>query len=114
MRTILASLFVVAATVLLVSGGTQAGEKGDKGGKEVTLKGTVTCAKCDLGKESTCMTVVVAKNKEGKETVYYFDPTSSKKYHAKVCTEAHEGTVTGTVSKDGEKAIIMVKKVDLK
>src|SRR3954463_7767764 len=110
MRTILASLFVVAATVLLVSGGTQAGEKA---GKEVTIKGTVTCAKCDLGKESTCMTVVVAK-KDGKETVYYFDPTSSKKYHAKVCTESHEGTVVGTVSKEGEKNIITVKKAELK
>jgi|SwirhisoilCB1_FD_contig_121_384947_length_400_multi_12_in_0_out_0_1 RecG-like helicase len=111
MRTILASVLVLAATALLVGGGIQAGEKA---GKEVTIKGTVTCAKCDLGKEKTCMTVVVAKNKEGKETVYYFDPTSSKKYHGKICTEAHQGAVTGTVSKKGDKSIITVKKVDYK
>ena len=38
---------------------TQAGEKTDK--KEVTLKGTITCAKCDLGVETNCMTVIVYK-----------------------------------------------------
>ena len=38
-------------------------DAGEKGGK-VTLKGTITCAKCDLGKESACMTVIVAKEKD--------------------------------------------------
>ena len=70
-------------------------------GKEQTLKGTITCAKCDLkiAKDGKCHTVVKVK-----DTVYWFDPAGSKKYHAKICKEAMEGEVTGIVStKDGKK-----------
>jgi hypothetical protein len=69
-------------------------------GKEQTLKGTITCAKCDLKLvKDKCHTVVKVK-----DTVYWFDPDSSKKYHKPICTEAKEGTVKGTVStKDGKK-----------
>ena len=35
-------------------GGADAGEKA----KEVTLKGNITCAKCDLGTETKCATVI--------------------------------------------------------
>jgi hypothetical protein len=108
MRTILASALVLAAAVLFL-GGSNAGE----GKKEVTLKGTITCAKCDLKKETSCMTVIVTK-KDDKETIYYFDAAASKKHHGKVCTEAHEGTVVGVVSKDGDKNTVTVKKVDFK
>lgn len=69
--------------------------------KEKTLKGTITCAKCDLKVpgQTKCHTVVKVK-----DTVYWFDPAGSKKYHKPICTEAKEGTVTGVVSeKDGKK-----------
>jgi len=81
--------------------------------EDKTLKGTVTCAKCDLGIEKTCATVI--KVKEGdKDVIYYFDKDSSKKYHSKICQTPTEGTVTGTVSKEGDKNIVKVTKVDYK
>lgn len=82
----------------------------DKEGKEVTLKGKITCAKCDLKVEgqTDCATVIVVKE-DDKEKVYWFDKDSHKKIHKKVCTEAKMGEVKGVVKKDGEKLIITVK-----
>jgi hypothetical protein len=81
--------------------------------KETTLKGTITCAKCDLKVEgqTTCATVISVK-KGDKATVYYFDKASHKKYHGDVCREAKPGSVTGTVSKQGDKNIITVNKLN--
>src|SRR5947207_98738 len=66
-----------------------------------TLKGTITCAKCDLkliDKSGKCATVIKVKEKD-KDVVYWFDDASGKKYHGKICTEPKKGEVTGTVSK---------------
>jgi hypothetical protein len=86
--------------------------QGDKG-KEVTLKGKITCAKCDLGTSQKCETVIVAK-KDGKEVVFYFDKAGHKKNHGAICTSPMDGSVTGVVSKDGDKNIITVKEVKFK
>src|SRR5262245_60184183 len=63
-------LFGVAAIALCVSGGSFAEEKGKDG--EKTLTGKITCAKCDLGTEKACTTVIVVKE-GGKDVTYYFD-----------------------------------------
>ena len=76
-------------------------------GKEETLKGTITCAKCDLKLEEKCATVIKAKDK-----VYYFDAASNKKYHKMICTNPTKGEVTGTVAKKDGKMWITV--TDLK
>ena len=68
-----------------------------QGEKEVTLKGTVTCAKCDLKKEKACYNVIVVKEKD-TDVVYYFDKANAKKNHGDVCTNPTAGSVTGTVS----------------
>jgi hypothetical protein len=81
--------------------------------EEKTLKGTITCAKCDLKKESKCMTVIVVKE-DGKDVVYYFDDASGKKNHKEICQSPKEGSVTGTVSKDGDKMVVKVTKVEFK
>ena len=82
-------------------------------GKEVTLKGTITCAKCDLQKEKACHTVI--KVKEGdKDVVYYFDKEASKKNHKPICQTPKEGTVKGTVSDEGGKKVVKVTKVEFK
>ena len=81
--------------------------------KEETLKGTITCAKCDLKKEKACATVIVVKA-DKEEKVYYFDKESHGKNHKTVCTEAKEGTVTGTTGKDGDKLTVKVSKVEFK
>ena len=84
-------------------------EDKDKKAEAKKLEGTITCAKCDLGQEKTCMTVIKVD-----KAVYYFDKESSKKYHKDICTTPKEGTVTGTVSKDGDKNIVTVKSLEYK
>jgi hypothetical protein len=84
--------------------------------KEVTLEGTVTCAKCDLKKADKCATVVVVK-KDGKDVVYYFDvkdEAKSKEYHKVICTTPTEGKVFGVLGKKDGKDIVTVSKVDFK
>jgi hypothetical protein len=81
--------------------------------KEVTLKGKITCAKCDLKKTDKCATVIVVKEGD-KEVVYYLDEKSGKDNHKAICTEAKDGSVTGKVTeKDGKKTITATK-VDIK
>ena len=72
--------------------------------KEVTLKGTITCAKCDLKAEKDCHTVIQVK--DGDKTVTYYFSEAKGKDHKAICTEAKKGSVTGKVSeKDGKKVI---------
>jgi len=82
----------------------------DKAGKEVTLKGTITCAKCALKQEKKCATVIQVKDGD-KQALYYFDKASNKKYHGDTCQQAKPGSVTGTVTKDGDKQVIAVSEV---
>lgn len=94
---------MLAAVALLFAFTVTASAEGKADAKKVTLKGTITCAKCDLKLEKKCATVIKSGDK-----VYYFDKASNSKYHKMICTEAKKGTVTGTVSKKGDKMIISV------
>jgi hypothetical protein len=96
-------LFVLAAALFVV-----ANVRADD--KEVTLKGTITCAKCDLKEADKCHTVIKV-SEDGKDVVYYFDDAGSKKYHKKICQEAKKGEVTGTVSEKDGKKVVKVEKV---
>lgn len=80
----------------------------EKGGKEVTLTGKITCAKCDLGIEKKCATVIQVK-KGDTETLYYFDKPSNKKYHTDICQSPKNGTVMGKVTKEGDKRMIAIE-----
>jgi len=109
--SMLLGLAVVCALTLTVKG-----EEKEKA-KEVTIVGTITCAKCDLKLEKTCQTVIKGKVKDkdgAKELVYYFDEKNGKANHKKICTESKEGTVTGTVEEKDGKKIITVTKVEFK
>ena len=107
MRTLLAA-FTLTCAALLLATGTHAGDK--KEGKEVVLKGRITCNKCDLGKSDKCETVIVVKADKG-DVVYHFDAASHKKYHGDVCTESKKGSVTGTVKDADKKKIVTVTKL---
>jgi hypothetical protein len=76
-------------------------------GKEVSLKGTLMCAKCSLGKTTECTTAIQVK--EGDKTVTYYldDKGQGEEHHEPICGgDKKEGTVTGTVSeKNGQKYI---------
>ena len=101
MRALLAILMVLGGSLLLAA--TQEGEK-----KEVTLKGKICCAKCELGVEKQCMTVIVTK-KDNKDVTVYFDKDSNKKHHDSICSEAKAGSVIGIITDDGKKKTIAVK-----
>jgi hypothetical protein len=103
MKTLLSVALGLCLALTLVSG-LRAGDK------DVTLKGTITCAKCDLHETSKCHTVIKV-NENDKDVVYYFADSDSKKYHKPICTEPKKGTVTGTVSEEGGKKIVHVTKV---
>jgi hypothetical protein len=99
------------AVVALVFAARAEDKKEDS--KEVTLKGTITCAKCDLKKEKACYTVIKVKDGD-KDVIYYFDEASHKKNHKAICTEAKEGEVTGTTAEKDGKKWITVKSVKFK
>lgn len=108
------SLVFALAVALLPSLTARAADdkKADASTKEVTLKGSITCAKCELKMDGVTKCATVIKVKEGdKEVVYFFDEASHKANHGKVCTESKAGSVTGTVSeeKDGKKTITVTK-----
>jgi hypothetical protein len=107
----LCSMLAVLALVLCITA-VQADEK-KADDKEVTLKGTLQCAKCHLKKASKCETVIVVKEKD-KEVVYWLDEASHKKNHSQICTKKKEGEVKGKVSKDGDKLIITATEVTFK
>lgn len=104
MFRVLSALFAVAIVLAFVGAPVVADDA-----KEETLKGTITCGKCDLKKVEKCHTVIKVGDK-----IYWFDEASSKKFHKEICTEAKEGTVVGTVKKDGDKLIVTATKVEFK
>jgi hypothetical protein len=81
--------------------------------KEVTLKGKILCAKCELQETSKCVTAIKVKE-AGKDVVYYFlDKGAREGYHEEVCGGgAKEGTVVGVVSEKGGKKWVTPRKVE--
>lgn len=104
---VLAVAFTLFAVALVAQARAEKDEK--------TLKGTVTCAKCDLKlQKDKCATVVKVKGDNGKDIVYWFDEAGHKKYHGKICTTPTEGTVVGKVAEKNGKWWVTVTKVDWK
>lgn len=102
---ILTTILMSAAFAGFSSGGFAAEETKETKDKTVTLEGTATCAKCDLGTEEKCATVLQVK--EGDKTVtYYITGEPDKDFHKKICKTSKEAKATGTVSeKDGKKML---------
>jgi hypothetical protein len=98
--------FLVVCMFLAFWSGVQGGDK-----KEVTLKGTVQCAKCSLAIEKKCATVITVKEGD-KDVNYFFDTDSNKKFHKDICQEAKKGSVTGVVSEKDNKKFIAATKVE--
>src|SRR5439155_20221553 len=66
----------IGCVVVLLAAAIFAQDKG----KEVTLKGTLMCAKCSLGKTTECTTAIQVK--EGDKTVtYYLDDKGQGEEH---------------------------------
>jgi hypothetical protein len=105
-KTLLA-LTAVFAVALAVNAADKDKDKDKPADKEVTLKGTFTCGKCDLKMSDDCATVIKVKGDDGKDVVYWLkDGGKGEKYHEKCCTAPAKGSVTGIVAeKDGKKWI---------
>jgi len=99
-------VLLLTATVFAQGAGAQ-----DKEKKEVTLKGTLTCAKCSLGQTADCTTVIQVK--EGNRTVTYFldDKGAGEEYHDAICTGKKEGTVVGVIEERADRKYIKPSKV---
>jgi hypothetical protein len=100
--------FVVTAIFLCTAVQARPDDK-----KDVTLKGEICCAKCELKMSEKCATVIKVKE-AGKDVVYYFDDASGKKHHKEICMECKEGTVVGKVSEKDGKKIVTATKVEFK
>lgn len=81
--------------------------------KEVTLKGTILCAKCALKQAKTCTTAILVKDGEKEVTYFFKDKGNKESYHEEVCGgDRKQGSVTGTVfEKEGRKWITPTKVV---
>jgi hypothetical protein len=82
---------------------------------EITLNGTVVCAKCSLKKADAkvCHNVLVVTGKAAGE--YYFVKNAASDKYGEVCTAKKPVVVTGKVSeKDGKKWIEASKIEDVK
>lgn len=103
------ALFAFAAMFCMTVSFTKA----DDAPKPVTLKGTATCAKCDLGKTEKCQAALKVME-DGKEVIYYIAGPQAKDIHSQVCKAPKDNVeVTGVVSeKDGQKWITTEKKAE--
>lgn len=99
------SMLLGLAVVAVLATGLTAEEKG----KEVELKGKLTCGKCTLKETAACCNVLVVKEGE-KEVKYYLSPNDggkAAKYHKDICppNSMKEATVKGTVIKEKDKMV---------
>jgi len=110
MKTMITSMMSVAFAgfVMSASSSMAAAETG----KEVTMAGTATCAKCDLGTEKECTNVLQVK--EGDKTVtYYLTGKADMKWHKNICKTPKPVTMTGTVTEKDGKKTLDVSKIDM-
>lgn len=113
MRILLATFAVLLAFGVAVQ--LQAEEKGDA--KEVTLKGKLVCGKCTLKETDDCSNVLQVTGEDNKTVNYYLqDKAKGEPYHRGVCPpgSSKEATVTGVVTKQGDKMLLKVSKIDVK
>ena len=100
----------LAAGVLLV-GLTPHLSAVDMTSKEVTITGSMVCAKCALHETKECQNVVQV-TQDGKTVNYYLEQNDvSKAAHDAICTGSPEKvTVTGQVTeKDGKQTMTPTK-----
>ncbi|MGN6369456.1 MAG: DUF6370 family protein [Phycisphaerae bacterium] len=79
--------------------------------KEVTLTGTLECAKCELHQSDKCQNVLKVTDGD-KSTLYFLTQNKlSKDNHSQICMAPKDNvTVTGTVqSKDGKNELTPTK-----
>jgi hypothetical protein len=103
------TLALLASLTMLVAAPAaraEAPKPGAPEAQEVTLKGTLGCAKCSFHEAKACENVLKVKqsgSSEKVETYVLADNDVSRANHEKVCGPSSPATVTGTVSKPKSK-----------
>jgi hypothetical protein len=95
------SLSLLALAAVMVVGFVGAAVAAD----ELTLTGTVACAKCTLKTEGAtqCQDVLVVKGDNDEPTLYYITKNEVAEKFGHVCTGEKPAVVTGAVEdKDGK------------
>ncbi len=112
MRRIL-SLGLSLAVVVVLAFSARADDKKDEK-KEVTLKGTIVCGKCELGVTDDCSNAIKVKE-DGKDVVYFLiDSGKKEKYHGDICSAPKKGSVVGVTSTKDKKNYITPAKDGVK
>ena len=79
---------------------------------EVTLTGTMVCAKCKLHIAKSCQNVLQVEN-DGTNVNYFLTQNQvSKDFHSNICTtDGEKATVTGTVKEKHGQEIVTPTKI---
>jgi len=75
---------------------------------QVTMTGTMVCAKCKLHEAKECQNVLQVSDPSGNTVNYYLAQNKvSKDFHSNICmNDGEKATVTGTVKeKDGKEML---------
>jgi|SRR5471030_1455345 len=93
---------------LLLAGTTRAADE------VKTITGEATCAKCELGLQDKCQTVIQVT--EGDKVVNYYLAANdaAKAFHSKICKAPAPATATGTVTTVDGKLVLTASAVELK
>jgi hypothetical protein len=82
-------------------------------GAEVTLKGTMMCAKCVLKEQGNCQNVLKV-GAGAKEVKYYMAKNAvAEDHHEEICGRTAKATVKGTVSEEGGKKILTASDIKI-
>ena len=110
LRLALAIALGFSVVTLAGNSGISADEDKKDDKKAVKLEGKLVCTKCKLSETDACGNALIVK-KDDKEITYYIkDKGKAEKYHK--CSGEQAATVTGKVSKDGDKLVITDAKVE--
>jgi hypothetical protein len=107
-------MFLAVATGLLLAVSTSRLLAVDASSKEVTITGSMVCAKCTLHETKSCQNVVQVE-KDGKTVNYYLKQNDvSKAAHEPICGgNSEKVTVTGTVTEKDGKQMLTPTKIDV-
>ncbi len=104
-----ALLLTVFGSATMVPTATAADKKPAKAAAakgEVTLKGTMACAKCFLKETDKCQNVLTVKEGDKDSKYYLAQNEVTKKNHGQICGGTASATVKGAVGEaDGKKTL---------
>ena len=105
-------LILTAVIGLLLASGTSR-SLADEPGKDITITGSMVCAKCELKEAKSCQNVVQV-TKDGKTVNYYLvQNDTSKAAHELICGgNPQKVTVTGKLEKKDGKEVLTPTKIE--